>query len=95
MRLKFQVVVYPLLFTLLFSFLTIAYAQEPSEVHVYYFPQSTSSEALSNYFSNKTEWKVIWHNLNDSASLDSFLNIVKTLTALGVHVIPPDICHIS
>lgn len=79
-------------FVMLVSIPVAVLAQPSGEVYVYSFPKLRSSEILSSYFNNKPDWKVILYNLNDSASMERFLNITKTLTVSGVSVIPPDLC---
>ena len=77
---------------LLFNSPTITYAQRSGEAYVYCFPRSYTSEMLFSYFNNDSNWKIILHDLNNSALLDRFLNLTKTLSFLGVNVIPPHLC---
>lgn len=47
---------------------------------------------LLRFFENKSDWKITFYDLNDSSSLEKFLNITKTLIFLRVQVLPPDLC---
>ncbi len=97
--------IFPALFiilVLLFNFSTITYAQKPKEVHVFGFsdsppsspflPSINVSDTLLEYFENKSDLEVIFHDLNNSYALESFLKITNMLTILGIEIIPPEVC---
>jgi len=77
---------------LLSNSLAIAYAENASKAYVYCISKSFSSEILSNYFKNRSDCAAVFHDLDDSTLKDRFLEIAKTLTVLGVEIVPPDAC---
>jgi len=68
------------------------YAQQPNEVHVYAFPESLGYERILRHYSSKPDWKIIFHDLNDSSSWARFLEIVTALRVQGVEVLPEGFC---
>lgn len=79
-------------FVMLVSIPVAALAQPSGEVYIYSFPESPSSEILLRYFNNKSGWKVIDYDLNNSTYSYEFTKIVYTLATEGVEVVPPGIC---
>jgi len=73
---------------LIFSILSVrppvnTYIQHPIEVDIYSFPETFILKMIG-YFNNKSDCKVIFHSLNDSANSERFLKIVNTLVVQGV-----------
>ena len=79
-------------FVMLVSFPAAVLAQPSSEVYVYGYAESPSSEKLSSYFNNKSDWEVVCYDLNNSTYSDEFLKIANTLVTGGVQVVPPGQC---
>ena len=85
-----QIVPFPLFtfFVMLVSIPVAALAQPSGEVYIYSFSKSPSSEILLTYFNNKSGWKVIDYDLNNSTYSYEFTKIVYMLAAEGVEVVP-------
>ena len=66
--------------------------QQSNEVYVYVFPETLSYERILEYVNSRSDWEVIFYNLNDSSSAERFLNIIATLQVQGVDVLPTGLC---
>jgi hypothetical protein len=80
-------------FTIAFFFAT-TFTHVSNESHIYCYSKSEQQylESLSNYFKKHSDWKVVFHDINQSASLNVVLNITKRLSLFGVEFIPSIEC---
>jgi len=67
-----------------------AYDRHRVELNIYSFPETYRSEILFSYFNNKSDCKVIFHSLNDSAASETFLEILNILVMQSVKIV--DFC---
>jgi len=82
----------PFYFFLLFLLLldsSSAVCVQSGEIYIYGFPNI--SENILKYF-NQKNWRIIFYDLNRSASSERFLQLMETLMVSGVSVISPRLC---
>ena len=62
------------------------------KVYVYAFSDSPSLEILVGFFDNKSDWEIVFYDLNDSSSSRRFLKIVEIFELMGIRALPRGSC---
>ena len=85
----------PILLLILGELSTTVSATESNEAYIYISYEYRSPEVYSrvaDYFEVKNGWRAVYYNLDDSSTLDRFLQIAHMLEVNKVNLLPPDVC---
>lgn len=74
------------------SSLAVGYSQKINEVYIFGFLDSTNTRTLLGYLNNRSDWEVIFYDLNETSGQNRTLELIKVFKVVNINFMPPDVC---